>query len=211
MKSKIILASSSPRRRELLTQAGYEFTVVTSDVPEERCEGETPLDYCRRLAREKAEAVLARIANRGVERAFRPANKIAEVGAAPEVRILGADTIVVVDDRVLGKPEDAEHAREMLELLSGRAHQVITAVCLLTSNANGTLATDIRHAITTVTFCPMSTLDIETYIASGEPLDKAGAYGIQGGASRFIAGYEGDYDNVVGLPVFLVREMLSGY
>jgi septum formation protein len=207
MKSKIILASSSPRRRELLTQAGYEFNVVTSDVPEERCEGETPLDYCRRLAREKAEAVLARVAKSPVE-----VNETAEVGAsAPEVRILGADTIVVVDDRVLGKPEDAEHAREMLEFLSGRAHKVITAVCLLTRNANGTLATDIRHAITTVTFCPMSTLDIETYIASGEPLDKAGAYGIQGGASRFIAGYEGDYDNVVGLPVFLVREMLSGY
>lgn len=186
-----MLASASPRRRELLSDAGIAFAAASADIVEEQQPGESAEDFCRRLARQKAEVVLGRL----------PTGKA--------VRVLGADTIVVIDDQVLGKPRDVEDARRMLRLLSGRTHQVVTGVCLLMRDKHGTLTSDLCHAITTVRFYELTEAQISAYVASGEPMDKAGAYGIQGGAAPFVAGYEGDYDNVVGLPVGMVREMLG--
>jgi septum formation protein len=187
----LVLASSSPRRRELLTRAGLEFTVVNADIPEDQHEDEPPLEYCRRLAGEKAEAVLKRLPEGPTE-------------------VLGADTIVVLDGNVLGKPENNAQAHRMLRMLSGHTHDVITAVCLMRRDAYGNTASDLRHEITRVRFRALSKLEIDAYISTREPFDKAGAYAIQGGASAFVASCDGDYDNVVGLPMKLVREMLDG-
>ena len=178
----LILASASPRRQELLRNAGIAFTVETADVPERRRPHESPLVFARRLAREKAAAVFAR---------------------HPQDFVLGADTIVVVGRAILGKPRDAADARRMLRRLSGRTHRVITAVCLL-----GPAVEDTRAQTTRVTFAQLTEPEIRAYVSSGEPLDKAGAYAIQGLASRWISGIEGCYFNVVGLPVPLVYAML---
>jgi len=173
----LVLASQSPRRAEILRQAGIPFVVRTAPVDESPIDGESPQDYVRRLAEWKASAVRA----------------------APDEIVLGADTTVLVEGQVLGKPTDAADARRMLELLSGRCHEVLTGICLKRGN---TLVRDC--ATTRVWFGPMSAREIETYAASGEPLDKAGAYAIQGLASKFIERVEGCYFNVVGLPVALV-------
>jgi septum formation protein len=173
----LILASKSPRRRELLECAGIPFTVRTADVAEVRALHETPDAYVRRLAREKAEAV----------------------PRTNDDIVLAADTIVVAGDEMLEKPHDAEDARRMLRTLSGRPHAVITGICLLSSNAE---VVDVET--TTVHFAQLSDTEIATYVSSGEPMDKAGAYAIQGLASKFIHRIEGDYANVVGLPVALV-------
>jgi septum formation protein len=178
----IVLASASPRRQELLKNAGIEFVVKPANIPETRQEGEAPQVFAERMAREKARAVWAGTRNEYV---------------------LGADTIVVVDDLVLGKPENEQDAARMLRLLSGRKHQVITGVCLVGINFE-----DVRSETTTVHFSALSDDDIRAYIATGEPMDKAGAYAIQGMASRWISKIEGDYSNVVGLPVALVLQML---
>jgi septum formation protein len=178
----IVLASGSPRRQELLRTAGIEFLVKPANIPETRQEGEAPQVFAERMAKEKARAVWA--------------------GARDEY-VLGADTIVVVDDLVLGKPKDEPDAARMLRLLSDRKHQVITGVCL---KGNG--FEDIRSETTAVHFSVLSDHDIRAYIATGEPMDKAGAYAIQGMASRWISKIEGDYSNVVGLPVALVLQML---
>jgi septum formation protein len=178
----LILASSSPRRRELLINAGIPFEVRTANISETRRDGESPLDYARRLAREKAETVAAN---------------------NPDSAVLGADTIVLVDDHVLGKPADAEDAERMLRLLRGRSHQVLTAVCIIRDAKS-----DIREETTTVHFGEVTDEEISAYVQHGEPMDKAGAYAIQGMASRWIDRIEGDYFNVVGLPVALVYRML---
>jgi septum formation protein len=182
----LILASASPRRRELLAQAGYTFEVITADVPELRKPGEDPIRFVTRLAREKAEAVLSREAV--------PADTI----------ILGADTIVVVDEEVLGKPQDEADAARMLRLLSGRTHQVITGVCLAKGRERQRAA-----EVTFVRFTTLSDQEIEEYVATGEPLDKAGAYAIQGRASRWVPRIHGCYFNVVGLPLALVSSMIE--
>ena len=173
----LILASKSPRRQQILRDAGIPFLVRAADVPEERGAGESPIDYVRRLAEEKASAV--------------------PIGQG-EV-ILGADTTVVIDDHVLEKPRDATDAVRMLALLSGREHEVITGICLRSESRK-----IVDAAITRVRFVELTLEEIETYAASGEPMDKAGAYAIQGLASKFIDRIEGDYFNVVGLPVALV-------
>jgi nucleoside triphosphate pyrophosphatase len=190
----LVLASASPRRQELLRNAGIPFVVQPTDIPEIAREGESAKACAERLAREKALAV------------FRD---------RPEDLILGADTIVVVDGEMLGKPCGAEDAARMLRLLSGRTHQVTTGVCLVGSTAliaeNSQLTTgfeDVRSETTLVTVHPLTDNDIRFYVSTGEPMDKAGAYGIQGMASRWISGIEGDYFNVVGLPVALVCGML---
>lgn len=190
----LILASASPRRQELLRNAGIPFVVQPTDVPEIARAGESAKACAERLAREKALAVLR---------------------ARPNDLILGADTIVVVDGEMLGKPCDAEDAARMLRLLSGRTHQVTTGVCLVSSTApiteNSQLTTgfeDVRSETTLVTVHPLTDNDIRFYVSTGEPMDKAGAYGIQGLASRWISRIEGDYFNVVGLPVALVCGML---
>ncbi len=174
---RLVLASKSPRRREILTNAGLEFELRTADVEEIPQPGETPVDYVRRLCSSKAAAVPA---------------------SGDEV-VLGADTIVVADGRILEKPVDAADAARMLRLLSGRTHEVITGICL--RHGDGEQIVD--HALTLVRVAEMSEDEIAWYVASGEPMDKAGAYGIQGKMSRWVEGIDGCYLNVVGLPLSL--------
>ena len=186
----LVLASASPRRQELLRNAGIAFTMQPADIDESLRDGESPVNCAQRLAREKALAVSR---------------------SCPEDCVLGADTIVGVDKKILGKPRDEADATRMLRLLSGRTHEVITGVCLVVPA--GELSTEHRELrsaseTTRVTMCELSDGDIEEYIATGEPMDKAGAYAIQGRASRWIPRIEGDYSNVVGLPVALVYRML---
>jgi septum formation protein len=190
----IVLASASPRRQELLRNAGIRFTVKPADIDETPLYGESPRECAERLAREKALAV------------FR---------SEPQSYVLGADTIVRVDEAMLGKPQDAEDAARMLRLLSGRTHVVITGVCLVGQGCRDQGTGDGRtqnaktvSESTLVTMCEFSEDEIRDYVATGEPMDKAGAYGIQGLASRWIPRIEGDYSNVVGLPVALVYRML---
>ncbi len=170
----LILASQSPRRAELLQLAGFTFRVRSRAVPEVRAEGEAPRDYAMRLAREKAEA------------AWEGKSEI----------VLGADTIVILGEQVLEKPSDPEDAARMLGLLSGRAHTVITGICL--RHPSGAIS-DAES--TQVHFAPLNSTEIAVYVASGEPMDKAGAYGIQGLASKFVERVEGCYFNVMGLPL----------
>jgi septum formation protein len=188
----LILASASPRRRELLRQAGFSFEVHPAHIPEEPLEGEDPTAYVTRLAREKAEAV------------FR---ELTVADGRPNVRslaVLGADTTVTLDEHILGKPEDAADAARMLQLLSGRTHRVITGVAVVTADG-----VEVAAEATAVRFLKMSDEEIAAYVASGEPMDKAGAYAIQGRAARWIPRIEGCYFNVVGLPLALVSKLLE--
>ena len=178
----LILASSSPRRRELLTQAGLEFSVETADLDETPQDGEAPAHYVQRLAVEKAQAIW-------------DLHKATDDAADP-ITVIGADTTVVLDGEILGKPVDQADARRMLELLSGRTHQVLTGVAAITRTA---MASEVE--ITQVYFDLIAERELVRYLASGEPLDKAGAYGIQGYAGRWIPKIEGCYFNVVGLPL----------
>jgi len=178
----LILASASPRRSELLRNAAIPFIVVPAYVPEQLSEGEQPLEYVQRLAREKALAVHAH---------------------HPNDAVLGADTVVVVDEHLLEKPADKRDAARMLRLLSGRAHQVITGVSLVAPEFVQTEA-----EITQVVFSALSEDEIAYYVGTGEPMDKAGAYAVQGIASRWIERIDGCYFNVVGLPVPRVYRML---
>lgn len=184
----IILASASPRRAELLRNASIPFRVKPAHVPEFPEKGEKPLDYCRRLARDKARKIHAEMPNHFV---------------------LGADTIVIADEHILEKPHDADDATRMLRMLSGRTHQVSTGVCLLGPDNNGGSFEDICSETTQVTFSELTEAEIRAYVASGEPIDRAGSYAIQGNASRFAASIAGCYFNVVGLPVPLVYRMLK--
>ncbi len=176
----LVLASASPRRREILNSAGIPCSVRPADIDESRLAGETPGDYVRRLAEAKARAV-----------------------RQPGETVLGADTVVVTGGRILGKPRDAADASRMLGLLSGRVHEVITGICLLRDEECQNVS-----ETTKVKFCELSDSEIDSYISTGEPLDKAGAYGIQGSASKFIERIEGCYFNVVGLPISRVYRLL---
>jgi septum formation protein len=178
----LILASGSPRRRELLMQAGLDFIVELADVDETAQEGEAPAKYVQRLAVEKAQAAWSR-------------DKDADDSDDP-VTVLGADTTVVCDGVILGKPTDIADARRMLEMLSGRTHQVLTGIAAITRKA-----TVSEVEITQVFFDVIGEREMVTYLASGEPMDKAGAYGIQGYAARWIPRIEGCYFNVMGLPI----------
>jgi septum formation protein len=182
MSPMLVLASASPRRRELLRGAGIPFEVQAANIAEDALPGESAKDCAERLAREKALVVAAQ---------------------RPNDVVLGADTIVVVDNQILGKPSDAADAARMLRMLSARVHQVITGVCLVFGGE-----ARVASETTTVTMSEITDQEIAGYIASGEPMDKAGAYAIQGIASRWIPRIEGDYSNVVGLPVALVFGML---
>ena len=185
----LVLASASPRRQELLRNAGISFTVQPADVYETPLPGELPRECAERLARDKALAVWR---------------------LRPQDVVLGADTIVVVDEAILGKPIDPADAARMLRQLSGRVHRVITGVCVVEAAGTGENR-ELRTAseATLVTMNDLSDDEIRDYVATGEPMDKAGAYAIQGMASRWIPRIEGDYSNVVGLPVALVYRMLS--
>ena len=182
---RLILASASPRRRELLAQVGFTFEVRPAHVNEDPRPGEDPIAYVVRLARDKAEAVYAELND-------------------PEAVVLGADTTVTLDGHILAKPLDATDAARMLRMLSGRTHRVITGVAL--ANANGT---EVAAEVTGVRFAALSDTEIAQYVATGEPMDKAGAYGIQGLAAKWIPRVEGCYFNVVGLPLALVTTMLE--
>jgi septum formation protein len=184
----LVLASASPRRAELLRAAGIAFEVKVADVDETQSVGETPDAYVERLALSKAVA----IAEQGELRA-----------------VLGADTTVVVDGAVLGKPIDVSDATRMLRLLSGRTHLVLTGIALIAPALMGQESRPRRARVCTtrVTFAPLSEAELAWYVASGEPMDKAGAYAIQGLASRFVTGIDGSYSNVVGLPVSHVWAM----
>jgi septum formation protein len=187
----VVLASASPRRQELLRNAGISFVAQPADVDETPFAGEPPRDCAERLARQKALAVWR---------------------VRPQDVVLGADTIVVIKEMILGKPRDADDAARMLRMLSGRVHQVITGVCLVRPGAGGqepgASAARTASETTLVTMCELSNEEIRAYVATGEPMDKAGGYAIQGMASRWIPRIEGDYSNVVGLPVALVYRML---
>ena len=175
----LVLASSSPRRREILQAAGIPFEARPADVDETLLPGESAEAHVRRLARKKAEAVQGDL-------------------------VLGADTVVVVDNRILGKPADTGDASRMLRLLSGRDHFVLTGICLRNGRESR-----VDSASTLVRFMPLSNAEIDDYVAGGEPMDKAGAYAIQGLASKFIERIEGCYFNVVGLPISLVYKYLK--
>lgn len=188
---RIILASASPRRRELLTQAGYTFAVEVADIDETPLPHEAAAAYVQRLATEKAQAVSA--LHREDDEPF---------------IVLAADTTVVVDSAILAKPEGAAEAREMLARLSGRTHAVLTGIAA-SGYAGGVSSTRAEVEITQVTFDMMSDQEIADYVATGEPLDKAGAYAIQGYAARWIPRIEGDYTNVVGLPIARTVRLLD--
>lgn len=201
---KIILASASPRRRELLAQIGLEFEVMASQVEEKATQTDAAL-LVEELSAQKAEAVMA-LAGAGKTGMHAPQEAgMGEVQAPQkagmeEVLVIGADTVVAVGGRILGKPSGAEEAVRMLSLLSGNTHEVHTGVTLLYKSADG-VRRKTFHETTRVTFYPMSQREISGYAATGDCLDKAGAYGIQGFCARYIRGIEGDYNNVVGLPV----------
>ena len=186
----LILASASPRRQELLRNAGFAFCVRASDIPETPLNGETPRDCAVRLAREKALAVAK---------------------GFPNDIVLGADTIVVIDGAMLGKPDNEADAARMLRALSGRTHEVITGVCVVAATNCGNRELRTASETTAVTMKKFSEQEIADYVATGEPMDKAGGYAIQGKASRWIPRIEGDYSNVVGLPLALVSQMLQEF
>ena len=180
---KLILASGSPRRAEILSAVGWPFEVVSSGIDETQKPGETPVAYVQRLALEKAEAVASK---------------------RPDGFILAADTTVVVDDQLLGQPEDDREAQRMLKLLSGKWHEVLTGVALIRIGGKSSLGMET----TRVRFAELSEREIDWYVSTGEPRGKAGAYAIQGKASLFVEEVSGDYFNIVGLPIRLVYEMI---
>ncbi|MDQ1729062.1 MAG: nucleoside triphosphate pyrophosphatase [Pyrinomonadaceae bacterium] len=184
LNEKLVLASQSARRAEILQAVGWEFTAIPANIDETRLADEAALTYVQRLARTKAETVAR------------------QTGAS---LVLGADTVVVVDNKILGQPRDDADARRMLRLLSGRWHEVWTGVALLRSRPMPLSL--VAHEITQVRFVEMSAAEIDWYVGTGEPRGKAGAYGIQGRAALFIEEIKGDYFNVVGLPVRLVYEL----
>ncbi len=187
----IILASGSPRRRELLEQAGYTFRVEVSDA-DENVENLAPGAMVEELSLRKAMAVAA---NHGED--------------GDQCKIIGSDTIVVLDEKVLGKPADAKDAMAMLTALSGREHEVYTGVTVLTIESGKIVKTEQFHECTKVIMREIHEEELATYIATGDPLDKAGAYGIQGPAAIFISGIHGDYYNVVGLPICHLSTVLG--
>lgn len=188
MTIRLFLASQSPRRRELLAQIGVDYERVDVDVPERREPGESPEDYVSRVAREKAGAGLLRL------------------GAVPNALVLGADTEVVLDEEVFGKPADAADAAAMLRRLSGRAHRVVSTVWLVSAGRE-------EHAtsLSTVEFMPLDEAAIAAYVASGEAFGRAGAYAIQGRAGRFVRRLEGSYSGVMGLPLYETGELLRRF
>ena len=230
MNKKIILASASPRRRELLSQIGLDFEVVVSET-EEKITSTEPAKVVEELSAQKAEAVWEKLCSMtasqgsvtnaerleegsGVSRTdegsevYDPEQKSGET-TITDIIVLGADTVVACDGKILGKPADTEAAAAMLTMLQGRGHEVYTGVTILYEQ-NGERKTLTFHEKTIVHFYPMTDAQIREYVATGDPMDKAGAYGIQGLCARYISGIVGDYNNVVGLPVGRVYQELHG-
>jgi len=191
---RIILASGSPRRKELLKKIYKEFEVITSDA-DENISCDNPWEMVEELAARKAEAVYKEVKN---------------VGKAlkDDVLVIGSDTIVYYDGEVLGKPADEDEAKSMIAMLSERTHQVYTGVCIITS-IEGQESIIKLHDVTDVTFSSVDKFDIEEYVKGGSPMDKAGAYGIQDDFAKHVKKIEGDYNNVVGLPVAKIYDTLK--
>lgn len=185
MSGNVILASASPRRAELLRQLGLSFDISPVDIDESPRSGEAPADYVYRLAREKA---LAGYRSHG----------------RPDALVIGSDTTVVLDGRILGKPADEAEAKVLLGWLSGRGHQVMTGVALATGSG-----VETRVSVTEVRFRQLDAREIDAYCATGEPMDKAGAYGIQGRGGAFVTGIRGSYSAVVGLPLDITARLLA--
>jgi septum formation protein len=181
LKEKLVLASRSLRRQEILTAVGWEFEAIAADIDETRFAAEDGVSYVKRLARTKAKTIAEKF---------------------PDSLVIGADTVVVIDSEILGQPRDDNDARRMLRLLSGKWHDVLTGVALIRAGQ-----VVVEHETTRVRFSTMSAEEIDWYVATSEPRGKAGAYGIQGPAALFIKEIQGDYFNVVGLPVRLVFEL----
>ena len=185
--ARIILASSSPRRKELLEQVGLKFEIFSPDIDESVCIGESADHYVQRLAQQKAQAILAQF---------------------PDAIVIAADTSLVLDHKIIGKPESKQHAFEIWTALSDRQHDVLSGVCVLSSQCDpNTIQSMVVR--TKVYFQKLSQLDMEQYWATGEPIGKAGAYAIQGYASQFIQRIEGSYSNVVGLPLYETLQLLK--
>ena len=189
----IVLASASPRRQELLINAGIEFVVRPANIPEVRLPHESPKGFAERMAQEKARTI------RNNVEAAHPRNK-------NSLAVLGADTVVVIGNEVLGKPTNSGDAARMLRLLSGREHSVITGVCL-----SGETFEDVRSETTIVYFGELSEWDFKSYIKTGEPMDKAGAYAIQGRAAAFVPELRGSYSGVMGLPLFETAQLIETF
>ena len=184
---RLVLASASPRRAEILTTTGWQFEVLPVDLDESRRADEDAVNYVRRLALAKAEQA-ARL--------------------SPNLTVLGADTVVVIDEQILGKPRDEEDARAMLGILNGRWHKVLTGLALVNNSLS---LQKVSCQVTEVKFANLSDDEIRWYVSTGEPMDKAGAYAIQGLGARFIEGIRGDYFNVVGLPLRLLYELVQEF
>lgn len=189
----LYLASQSPRRRQLLEQIGVDFSVLDVDVPEQRMRGESPQDYVSRVACDKARAGLASLDR-------------ANQNQASDAIVLGADTEVVLDDEVFGKPQDADDAATMLRRLSGRTHAVISVVWLASAARE-----ECAVCISQVRFAPLDESTIATYVATGEPFGKAGAYAIQGRGAALVEHLQGSYSAVMGLPVFETARLLRDF
>ena len=188
---RFILASASPRRRDLLTRAGYEFDVIPADVDERPLDGEAPREFVCRIAMDKADAVVA---------------AVADVEGAGDRIVLAADTIVFIDGEILGKPRDLRHAASMLRRLSGGVHDVLTGVAVVCGTARRNVVETTR-----VSLVELAESTIDWYLSTGEANDKAGAYGVQGVASRFVDRIDGSYTNVVGLPMARVDQLLREF
>lgn len=210
--SSLILASASPRRKELLERVGFSLRIVTTDIDEVPLPGEMPLDYTKRLAREKGLAAMRRLMataypeDQPGRRGFVTGNIPARAaGEEPSRWILGADTVVAIDDVLLGKPTDEHEAREMIARLSGREHRVITGFSLVDLRRN---KEGIQAVTTFVRFKRLTRAEIDNYIGMGESMDKAGAYAVQGIGAYLVEEIRGSYTNVVGLPLCQVIEMM---
>lgn len=184
LREKLVLASSSPRRKEILDAAGWPYEAIVAGIDESLMPNEEPAAYVQRLARSKAEAVAAQL----------------RAGL-----VLGADTTVVIDNHILGQPEDDSDARRMLQLLNGKWHEVLTGVAVVRVGGESL----VDYETTRVRFAEMTEHEIDWYIATGEARGKAGAYGIQGAAGLFIEEIQGDYFNIVGLPIRLAYELAA--
>lgn len=210
MAVQLVLASQSPRRKELLERIGFTIRTVPADVDEIHIEGETPTEFVKRLAREKVLTVVERLqatTSNLAEGNQSPQNSSILTNKDAQIRwVVGADTVVVLDDDLLGKPTDQDHAFDMLQRLSGRQHKVITGFCIfdLRKNKEG-----LQAVVSTVRFKSLTRPEIEKYLGTGESLDKAGAYAVQGIGAYMIDSIQGSYTNVVGLPLCQMMEMLE--
>jgi len=189
---EIILASRSPRRFDLLTAAGYVFQVIAPDIDEIPKQGELPAEFAKRAALEKAVAVAKRL-----------------LPCAGGRKIIGCDTVVTIDGAILGKPVDPQDAAHMLRRLCGRTHQVLSGLCVLKESETGARTWRVRVVSTEVDFREVSEEDLTRYVETGEPMDKAGAYAIQGGAAHMVSAIRGSYTNVVGLPLSELIRLLN--